>query len=243
MTDNTGDAETTASQSEDDLVVLPNGATEEDVEFATPYRATVNDIVEYGVFVTLAGTYPADVSGLVHKSNLPTLYGPKDFAAGDTLVVQLREHSEKGLSFEVVEVLAGAKGTSGANGSPIRDYSPSPAPDEAAPNERSVSASLGESESHTTDRDGPVKSDEPSELSAQGLEAITARLDAIETDLALDAPIVRARVVDVGDDVTLLRVFDSDGMVEMDHGEVVTVALHDADSRETGGDTDGEGGE
>lgn len=236
MADDTSVPEETP-QSADDPVVLPASASEEDVEFATAYHARVNDTVEYGVFATLAGTYPADVSGLVHETNLPTGYGPEDFTEGDTLVVQLRERSEKGLSFEVVEVLDGAKGTSGVNGSPVQDYSPLPAPDEAAPDERSVSASIGESESRT--------SDEPSETPAQGFEAITARLDAIETHLGItrDAPTIRARVVDVGDSVTLLRVLDSDGIVEMDHGEVVTVALHDADGRETGGDTDGQGGE
>ncbi|HET7323009.1 MAG TPA: hypothetical protein VFJ06_01630 [Halococcus sp.] len=241
MTDNTGNTETTASESEDDLVVLPNGATEEDVEFATPYRATVNETVEYGVFVRLAGEYPDDVGGLVHKSNLPTLYGPADFTGGDTLVVQLREHSEKGLSFEVVEVLDGAKGTSGVHGSPVRDYSPSPVAGEAAPDERSVSAPLNESRS--IDGDTTTKSVETPETSTQGVEAITARLDAIEATLALDRPTVRTRVIDAGDDVILLRVLDSDGMVEMDHGEVVTVALHDADGRETGGNTDRQGGE
>lgn len=37
MTDDTGDAETTAEATDEDLVILPTEATDEDVEFAIPF--------------------------------------------------------------------------------------------------------------------------------------------------------------------------------------------------------------
>ncbi len=59
---------------------LPESATAEDIEPDTPYVATINGIVEYGVFVDLNET----VSGLVHESNLTGTY-----AVGDRMVVEL----------------------------------------------------------------------------------------------------------------------------------------------------------
>jgi RecJ-like exonuclease len=61
---------------------LAADCTIEDVEDGERYRATVNGIVDYGVFVDLS----ASVSGLVHTSNLA---GTHD--VGDTLVVELDE--------------------------------------------------------------------------------------------------------------------------------------------------------
>ena len=66
--------------------------TFDDVEEETPYRATVNGVVEYGVFVDLSEY----VSGLVHESNLQGTYD-----VGDEFVVELETVRENGdLAFE-----------------------------------------------------------------------------------------------------------------------------------------------
>ncbi len=60
------------------------------------YRAVVNGVVDYGVFVDLSDS----VSGLVHESNLAT-----DYDVDDTLTVELIEVRENGdLSFTPVDV-------------------------------------------------------------------------------------------------------------------------------------------
>jgi RecJ-like exonuclease len=73
---------------------LASGCTDDDVEVGSRYRATVNGVVEYGVFVDLSDT----VSGLVHDSNLQDSYD-----VGDELVVELGEvRSDGDMSFEEV---------------------------------------------------------------------------------------------------------------------------------------------
>jgi len=87
-----------AGTATDDGVVydLDPQCTLEDVEEASRYLATVNGIVEYGVFVDLS----EHVSGLVHESNLQG-----DPAVGDDLVVTLVEIRENGdIGFEEVDV-------------------------------------------------------------------------------------------------------------------------------------------
>ena len=75
---------------------LASGCTAEDVEVGSRYRATVNGVVDYGVFVDLSDA----VSGLVHDSNLVGSY-----EEGDPLVVELGEvRSDGDMSFEEVEV-------------------------------------------------------------------------------------------------------------------------------------------
>jgi RecJ-like exonuclease len=70
---------------------LAPGCTVEDVEVGEYYHATVNGIVDYGVFVDLS----QEVSGLVHSSNLRGEYD-----VGDDLIVELLEVRENGdLSF------------------------------------------------------------------------------------------------------------------------------------------------
>jgi predicted RNA-binding protein with RPS1 domain len=214
MVDDDETADTATDQSEDGPVVLPDGATDEDVEVGTPYRATVNDTTYYGAFATLAGSYPDDVSGLVHRTNMPSGYGPEDFTAGDTLAVQLSEHKENGdLSFELVDVIDSTKESNGTQSAPIRDESP--AVDES---------------NHEEEQAAPAAS----ALSQSELDAITARLDGIESHLGVDTPTVRARVVDAGEDATLLRVLDRDSETDVDHGEVVTVTFLDAGGHEIG---------
>jgi len=87
-----------ADVSADGAVVydLADGCTLETVEADTYYRATVNGVVPYGVFVDLSDV----VSGLVHESNLRGEYD-----VGDDLVVELGEVREDGdVSFAEVDV-------------------------------------------------------------------------------------------------------------------------------------------
>jgi RecJ-like exonuclease len=66
---------------------LAAGCTLEDLEVESRYRATVNGVVEYGVFVDVSET----VSGLVHVSKLEG-----EYEVGDELVVELLEVRENG---------------------------------------------------------------------------------------------------------------------------------------------------
>ncbi|WP_135663694.1 DHH family phosphoesterase [Halorhabdus rudnickae] len=59
----------------------------DDVEEGAMYHATVNGVVEYGVFVDLS----EEVSGLVHESNLQASY-----STGDKLIVELETVREDG---------------------------------------------------------------------------------------------------------------------------------------------------
>jgi RecJ-like exonuclease len=61
--------------------------TTAELEPDTPYLATVNGLVDYGVFVDLSDS----VSGLVHESNLDAAY-----EVGDDLVVELEQVRENG---------------------------------------------------------------------------------------------------------------------------------------------------
>ncbi|WP_435360375.1 DHH family phosphoesterase [Haloarchaeobius sp. DFWS5] len=85
----TSDSVGSADDDGDTTVVydLAPDCTVDDVEADTPYLATVNGIVEYGVFVDLSDA----VSGLVHESNLSGT-----FAVGDELVVELENVRENG---------------------------------------------------------------------------------------------------------------------------------------------------
>ena len=75
---------------------LAPGCTLDDVEEGALYSATVNGVVEYGVFVDLS----EHVSGLVHESNLDGEYG-----VGDELIVELVEVRENGdIGFEDVDI-------------------------------------------------------------------------------------------------------------------------------------------
>lgn len=80
----------TADDSETDSPVvytLDSGCTTDDIAVGNRYHATVNGVVEYGVFVDLSNT----VSGLVHTSNLIGTYD-----VGDELIVELDEIRENG---------------------------------------------------------------------------------------------------------------------------------------------------
>jgi RecJ-like exonuclease len=75
---------------------LDPACTLEDIEAGNRYHATVNGVVDYGVFVDLS----ENVSGLVHESNLVGAYG-----VGDELIVELDDVRENGdVSFVEVQV-------------------------------------------------------------------------------------------------------------------------------------------
>jgi len=74
---------------------LASGCTSDDIEEGALYVATVNGVVEYGVFVDLS----ENVSGLVHESKLDDTY-----EVGDEIVVELVEIRDNGdLGFEDVD--------------------------------------------------------------------------------------------------------------------------------------------
>ena len=75
---------------------LAPGCTADDIEEGVEYVATINGVVEYGVFVDLS----EHVSGLVHQSKLAG-----EYAVGDELVVRLVEIRDNGdLGFEEIDV-------------------------------------------------------------------------------------------------------------------------------------------
>ena len=90
---------TGAPATEDDRTVVyeldPDCSTEA-LEPETPYLATINGIVDYGIFVDLSES----ISGLVHESVLEGTY-----RVGDEIVVELDDVRENGdLSFSPVDV-------------------------------------------------------------------------------------------------------------------------------------------
>ncbi len=90
------DAERTGVQDDPLVYDLDANCTVDDLEEGAVYHATVNGVVEYGVFVDLAES----LSGLVHESNLHGTY-----EVGDELVVELTEILDDGdLSFAEVTV-------------------------------------------------------------------------------------------------------------------------------------------
>ncbi|MEZ3114548.1 DHH family phosphoesterase [Halobaculum sp. MBLA0147] len=75
--------------------LAPN-CTLSDVSVGDRYHATVNGVVDYGVFVDVSD----DVSGLVHESNMDG----ERFAVGDRLIVELTELKENGdVAFDLVD--------------------------------------------------------------------------------------------------------------------------------------------
>ncbi len=92
----TGDDGTDLDSSTVTVFDLNSQCTLDDVETGNKYHATVNGIVEYGVFVDIS----EHVSGLVHSSNLIGTYD-----VGDDLIVELDEVRENGdVSFVEVQV-------------------------------------------------------------------------------------------------------------------------------------------
>jgi len=76
---------------------LDPACTLSDVDVGARYRAEVNGVVDYGVFVDVS----ENVSGLLHESNVDG----ETFAVGDELVVVLEELKENGdVSFDLAAV-------------------------------------------------------------------------------------------------------------------------------------------
>ncbi|WP_284014086.1 DHH family phosphoesterase [Halobaculum litoreum] len=99
MTDSAaGDSgENGAGDSRPAVYELDPTCTLTDVEVGARYVATVNGVVDYGVFVDVS----EEVSGLLHESNLDG----ETFDVGDELVVLLEEIKENGdVSFDLADV-------------------------------------------------------------------------------------------------------------------------------------------
>ncbi|ESP88841.1 DHH family phosphoesterase [Candidatus Halobonum tyrrellensis] len=76
---------------------LAPDCTLSDVEAGSRYHASVNGVVDYGVFVDIA----EGVSGLLHESNMDG----QSFGVGDKLIVELEEAKENGdLSFALADL-------------------------------------------------------------------------------------------------------------------------------------------
>ena len=94
------DAEERGVEVSDDAVIYEIGpdCTREDLAVGELYSATVNGIVDYGVFVDLSES----LSGLVHDSELD---GDRSYAVGEELVVRLIDVRENGdLGFTTVDI-------------------------------------------------------------------------------------------------------------------------------------------
>ena len=80
------------------------GASERSIQSDVLYIGTINNVREYGVFVSLTKPYTSsDVTGLVHKSNFPLARTTDDYQAGDRVFIELQEHAEKGPRFRIIE--------------------------------------------------------------------------------------------------------------------------------------------
>ena len=94
------DAEERGVEVSDDAVIYEIGpdCTREDLAVSELYSATVNGIVDYGVFVDLSES----LSGLVHDSELD---GDRSYAVGEELIVRLIDVRENGdLGFTTADI-------------------------------------------------------------------------------------------------------------------------------------------
>jgi RecJ-like exonuclease len=86
--DAAGDSGNTGDDSRPVVYDLAPNCTLSDVSVGGNYHATVNGVVDYGIFVDLSD----EVSGLVHESNL----NGNRYTVGDKLIVELEEVKENG---------------------------------------------------------------------------------------------------------------------------------------------------
>lgn len=82
------------------VVDLDIGDTKDNTEVGGWYSGFVNNVEHYGAFVTLAksgnGNRRSDLSGLVHKSNIPSMYVPTDYSEGDDVIVERLPDEDNG---------------------------------------------------------------------------------------------------------------------------------------------------
>lgn len=89
----------------ENAIGLDTVSSRDKVQHNELYVSRVNNIKEYGVFVTLTPNSKRDVTGLVHRTNLPPLVSKTDLSPGDTVIVQLDERKQNGdISFIAVSV-------------------------------------------------------------------------------------------------------------------------------------------
>jgi hypothetical protein len=101
------------------MKVLPSAAGFGDVEEGAVYYGRVNNVTDFGVFVTLSEGYGDDeVTGLMHISNLKPLHRPTDFGVGDQVAVEAQEVNvrKQEIALGLVRVIEGLKGTSDDEG-------------------------------------------------------------------------------------------------------------------------------
>jgi RecJ-like exonuclease len=92
-----GDSGTTGDDSRPVVYDLAPNCTLSDVSVGDRYHATVNGVVDYGVFVDISD----EVSGLIHESNM----NGEQFAVGDKLIVELEEVKDNGdIAFALSEI-------------------------------------------------------------------------------------------------------------------------------------------
>jgi predicted RNA-binding protein with RPS1 domain len=80
-----------------EVEVLPADASVDEVEEGVVYYGKVNNVVNYGVFVTLSeGNGSGDVSGLIHSKRLMPTHRPQEFVVGDDVLVEKVGENEEG---------------------------------------------------------------------------------------------------------------------------------------------------
>lgn len=89
-----------------------HGNKNADVETGVAYHARVNGKKEYGVFVTLNGNgfnpkaKYQEATGLLHEDEMLNGNDVFDYSQGDSVVVELIAHTDKGLSFRQLPMLS-----------------------------------------------------------------------------------------------------------------------------------------
>lgn len=89
------DDTTGGDESFPDPINLDADATPRDLKPGNAYEATVNNIVDYGVFVSLSDGMD-EISGLMHVKNLPPFTSLSDYSVGDEVIVELHNKKPNG---------------------------------------------------------------------------------------------------------------------------------------------------
>lgn len=149
-----------------DYVMPDESWTEADLEPGVKYGGTVNNVKGYGVFVSVIGYGPGDVSGLIHRSNMPALIQPTDFEVGDDVMVRVVERKPDGsLGFELAGVIDATR-LDRVEFEPVAEYvEAEPAPVEPAPSPTEAAVPSTDSEPEPEPEPEPVPADlEPDTL-------------------------------------------------------------------------------